>query len=72
METVGSLPCSQESVTGPYPEPDKSTPHSHSCVQLFSISFNLRGAELRLLMTQLYAFRSVILLNPRIFSSRQE
>jgi hypothetical protein len=26
METEGSLQCSQESATGPYPEPDESNP----------------------------------------------
>jgi hypothetical protein len=27
MEHEGSLPCSQEPSTGPYPEPDQSNPH---------------------------------------------
>jgi len=27
MESEDSLPCSEEHTSGPYPEPDESTPH---------------------------------------------
>jgi hypothetical protein len=37
MEPEGSLPCSQQPATGPYPKPDASSPHPS-----FLISFHLR------------------------------
>jgi hypothetical protein len=30
METEDTLPRSQETATGPYPEPDESSPHPHA------------------------------------------
>jgi hypothetical protein len=30
LSTETSLPCSQGAATGPYPEADKSIPHSHT------------------------------------------
>jgi hypothetical protein len=38
MEPEGSLPCSQEATSGPYPEPDRSSPY-HPI--LFKIHFNI-------------------------------
>jgi hypothetical protein len=39
MESEGSLSCSQEPATGPYPEQDESTTHLSSL--LFNIHFNI-------------------------------
>jgi hypothetical protein len=37
MEPEGSLPCSQEPCTGPYPEPDRSSPYQSLPISLRSI-----------------------------------
>jgi len=42
MESDGSLPCSQASITGPYPEPDESGPtHTHTQTRTHSFSLSL-------------------------------
>jgi hypothetical protein len=37
MEPEGSLPCWQESATGPYPEPHEPRPQPHTLISLISI-----------------------------------
>jgi hypothetical protein len=39
MEPEGSLPCSKEPSTGPYPEPDQSIPYHHILFLQDCISF---------------------------------
>jgi hypothetical protein len=36
MEPEGSLPCSQYSATGPYPETDESSPYAHIIIVQYS------------------------------------
>jgi hypothetical protein len=36
METEDSLPCSQEPATGPYPEPDATSPHVLTTCKTYS------------------------------------
>jgi hypothetical protein len=40
MEAKGSVPCSQEPSTDPYPEPDQSSPY-HPILSLVKIYFNI-------------------------------
>jgi hypothetical protein len=37
METKGSLPCSQQPSSGPYPEPDESSPYHPNLSRLKSV-----------------------------------
>jgi hypothetical protein len=39
MEPEGSLPCSQEPSTGPYPESDQSSPYHTSFYLIHVLSF---------------------------------
>jgi hypothetical protein len=40
MESEGTIPCSQEPSTDPYPEPDQSSPY-HPTLPLSKIHFNI-------------------------------
>ena len=45
MDSEGSLPCSQKPVTGNYPEPEESNPHTHFLLGMpiyFSLSFLIK------------------------------
>jgi hypothetical protein len=40
MVSEGSLPCSEEPTTGPYPQPEESNPHCYA-VAILILSSNL-------------------------------
>jgi hypothetical protein len=42
MESEGSLSCSQKPSTGPYPEPDQSSPY-HPILSLLKIIFHVQN-----------------------------
>jgi hypothetical protein len=46
MDPEGSLSCSQEPTTGPYPEPDEFSPHH--CILILLRSFLVFSSHLRL------------------------
>jgi hypothetical protein len=39
MEPEGSLPCSQQPATGPYPKPDESSPFTYEVVRVKIITW---------------------------------
>jgi hypothetical protein len=41
MQPEGSLPCSQQPSTGPYPEPDQSSPYRPKPISLISLKILL-------------------------------
>jgi hypothetical protein len=58
MEPEGSLPCSQEPASSPYPEPDESTPQPHTLflinVSVFQVVSTLQDFLIRILNVFLY------------------
>lgn len=62
MEPEGSLPCSQKSATGPYPESDECNSHTYFTNNLFNIiilstpTYSESCAPSRLSIKILYAF----------------
>jgi hypothetical protein len=63
MEHKGSLPCSQESSTGPYPKPDESSPYHPIPISLISI-FSLLSLFWKKIKVGLCDFHAVCVSHP--------
>jgi hypothetical protein len=64
MEPEGSL-YSQESVIGPYPQPDKSTPHPHISVRyVLLLYYNLHIGILSDLLLSRIFYKSYVCISP--------